>query len=215
MFFSNKKAALENRELLEKMEQKLDLLEKEIQAVREIWEAWLQGNGQEIRQELKQELGQEMQQLGNTIKKHDLAIENLLDELEEQQGDNQEKKKKEQEQKLEREKFLNLFEAYQDQFWQIKEFPGNRNETWQQQLSLMEQELKKSQIYCGITSIDQVDETVDFDLHEVIEVIDTHDENRDRKIARIYSPGFVYCGKVRKKAKAAVYRFAPDNKGCQ
>ena len=49
MFFHNKKAALENRKLLEKMEQKLDLLEKKIQAERDTWKTLLLGNGQEMR----------------------------------------------------------------------------------------------------------------------------------------------------------------------
>ena len=48
---------------------------------------------------------------------------------------------------------------------------------------------------------------MDYDLHEVIEVMDTALPEQDRRIADVYHVGYLYQGKVRTKAKVAVYAF--------
>ena len=47
---------------------------------------------------------------------------------------------------------------------------------------------------------------VDYDLHDVIQITETKDAEQDRRVADIYGCGYLYRGKVKKKARVAVYQ---------
>lgn len=154
-----------------------------------------------------QVLQQETQQFGKEIKKHNVAVENLLDDLEQKMEEEQTVKELRTEREKERENFLSLFEVYQEHFWQMKNFAKDRNEALYKQLAMMEKNMQNSQNFCGITVTGEEGEKVDYDMYEVVEAVETTDISKDKKVARIYGPGYLYQGKVKKRAKAAVYRF--------
>ena len=162
----------------------------------------------QMEMEHTQERGQaaELQKFGKEIGRHNMAIENLLDVIEEEQERNRSGKLLERERKEEQDRLLSLVSVYQEQFWQMKRFFEERNESWAQQFALMEEELNQSMDRCGITPVDRTGVMVDYELHEVVQAVDTNDTARDRRVAEILSPGYLYQGKVRKKAKASVYR---------
>lgn len=199
MFFLKKNTfSAQNAESLKRIEERMEQLQQENEALRR--------ELSENRKAEEAELRRELEQFGREISRHDMAIENLLDVLEECQEEEHSNRKQAQEQKEEKEQFLALFAAYQEQFWQIRSFLDSSGAAWSRQAELMEQELAKSRRYCGIEEISQTGETVDYQIHEVIEVIDTEDAAQDRTVARVFSPGYLYQGKVRKKARVAVYR---------
>lgn len=147
-------------------------------------------------------------QLHSDIHKHDMAIEDLLDEWSEKKSEEdtiniQLKKAGQAEQQL-----LELFEAYQEQFWNLKHYAASKDESWASQITLMEKTLEHYQRGSAISIIQASGVSVDYDLYDIIEVIDTADPALDKTIAEIYRCGYLYKGKVRKKAQAAAYRYA-------
>ncbi len=168
----------------------------------------LQALTEEVREgrEALAELGREVRQNGTDISRHDMALEDCLDMLEEwkEVGDHERKRRQELEQ--EREKLLRVFQTYQEQLWDMKTYAGEKDSVWHQQLLLMEKTAQESMLMSGLTEINQTGCAVNYELHEVIEVRDTEDAHRDRTVAAIYRPGYLYQGKVRKKARVAAFR---------
>ena len=196
MFFKNKTETLEN--LIKGLEKGLD--EKLLSLKQEITSKPNQFD----------EMNQTIKQLQTVVQKHDMAIEDLLDEWEEKVSDEKNVKEQFQEYEHREQQFLKLFETYQEQFWNIKHFAGKDKDTdaWAAQISLMEKNLEHYQKLCGISIIGQCGIEVDYDLHEVLEAIDTNDPSKDKKIADIYRCGYLYQGKVMKKAQVSAYRIA-------
>ena len=89
--------------------------------------------------------------------------------------------------------------------WNMKRFAGRKDETWAAQIALMEQKLEHCRQMCGISIIEKCGVEVDYDLHEVIEVRTTAEPNKDRLIAEIIDWGYLYKGKVKKRAQVTVY----------
>lgn len=206
MFFLKKnQSSAQNEENLKRIEERLERLEQLLQTRQQENEA-LRREFSENRKAEEAGLSRELEQFGRKISRHDMAIENLLDMLEERQEEELSNRRRTQEQREEEEQFLGLFAAYQEQFWQLRSFLDGSGAAWSRQAELMEQELAKSRRYCGIEEISQIGETVDYQIHEVIEVIDTADMAQDRTVAQVFSPGYLYQGRVRKKARVAVYR---------
>ncbi|MCI9378997.1 MAG: nucleotide exchange factor GrpE [Eubacterium sp.] len=152
-----------------------------------------------------EDLGQNISKLQTAIHKHDMAIEDLLEEWEEKRSQEEEAKEQFSAFKRERNAFLELFEAYQEQFWNLKRFAEGKDETWAAQIVLMERNLEHYRQMCGITVIAEYGTRVDYDLHEVIETVETENPVLDKTVADIYSCGYIYKGNVKKKARVAAY----------
>ena len=168
----------------------------------------LQALTEEVREgrEALAELGREVKQNGTDISRHDMALEDCLDMLEEWKEDRDQERKRRQELEQEREKLLTLFQTYQEQLWDMKTYAREKDAVWYQQLLLLEKAVQESMLMSGLTEINQTGCAVNYELHEVIEVRDTEDVHRDRTVAAIYRPGCLYQGKVRKKARVAAFR---------
>lgn len=229
MFFKKRKIQEDSRRQLEGQ---LDALSQNAAAVKDSLEH-LQGLREEVygmAQELRQfftsaaedkdqlqcalnqttgRLEQQLSQLHSEVHKHDMAIEDLLDEWEEKKSDEESVKARQQESDQTEQLLLGLFEAYQEQFWNLKHYAASKDGNWSAQIALMEINLEHYRRTCAISLIQESGVSVDYDLHEVIEVVDTKDPALDKTIADIYRCGYLYKGKVRKKARAAAYRFTP------
>lgn len=153
-----------------------------------------------------EDLTEKFSRMQTAVQKHDMAMEDLLEEWEERRSD--ENGVKERFRALEQNEscLLALFEAYQEQFWSLKRLADTKDEVWSAQIALMEQKLDRCRRLCGIDVIDRCGETVDYDLHEVIQTTETRDADQDKRVADIYCCGYLYKGKVKKKARVAVYR---------
>ncbi len=150
--------------------------------------------------------------LHTVIQKHDMALEDLLDEWSEKQSDDQEIRKRFRAYEQQETHLLQLFEAFQEQFSSLKRFAGSSDPSWSAQIALMEQALEEHRRLCGISVIQECGAAVNYDLYEIVEAIDTDDPNLDQTIADIYRFGYIYKGTVKKKAQAAAYRLT--NKSC-
>ena len=163
---------------------------------------------QEIVKEHKnlEDINQNITVLQSAVNKHNMAVEDLLDEWEEKNSNENSTQKLLQESKQNEEQLLELFEAYLEQFWNLKHFADTKNETWAAQMALMGKKLEHYQQLCGINIIGECGIEVDYNLHEVIEAIETQNPEQDKIIAEIYHCGYIYKGKIRKKATVSAYR---------
>lgn len=153
-----------------------------------------------------EEIDQNMGQLKAAVQKHDMAIEDLLDEWDSRESEKESFRKQIQEWEQSETLLLELFESYQEQLWNIKRLT-KKEETWSAQIALMEQKLEQCRQLCGINIIEQCGIEVDYNLHEVIEAVDTVERSKDRTVAGIIRWGYLYKGRVKKKAQVTAYHF--------
>lgn len=182
---------------LKKWEEAFQRLEGKLQTLEE---GIASGNRQ------SEELGEKLAQLQTAVKKNDMAMEDLLEEWSERQSDEREIRERFRECEQREERLLQLFEAYQEQFFSLKRFAKGKDEAWAAQIALMEKSLERCRQSCGIDVIETCDTEVNYDLHEVIETVNTEDAARDGIIADVYRCGYRYGGKVRKKAQVSAYK---------
>lgn len=152
-----------------------------------------------------EEIDQNVGQLKAAVQKHDMAIEDLLEEWEDKKSEKDGFRKRIQDCEQSENLLLELFETYQEQFWNLKRFTENKDETWSAQMALMEQKLEQCRKLCSISIIEESGTEVNYDLHEVIEVVDTTERGKDRLIAGIINWGYLYKGRVKKKAQVTAY----------
>ncbi|MBD5458967.1 MAG: nucleotide exchange factor GrpE [Lachnospiraceae bacterium] len=190
MFFTKQHSAL-----LSRLEEKIQTLEQGIAAQK---------------MQLDTQLGdisQNIVKLQTSVHKQDMAVEDLLEEWNDKQSDAEHIKRQFREYEQNEHRLLELFEAYQEQLWNLKRFAEEKDESLAAQLSLMEKKLEHYRQLCGISMIGECGTEVDYDLYEVLEAVDTEDEGKDRTVVCVYRCGYLYKGKVIKKAQAAVYRY--------
>lgn len=158
-------------------------------------------------QELLDALSQQIRQTGTDVRKHDMALEDCLDVLEEQREEETQSQKKIAELESGQEKLLQVLDAYQEQVWNMMRYAAEHDPAWVAQIDLIRNAVRGKQISGGVSLIEETGVRVDYALHEVIEIIDTAEEERAQVVAEIYHPGYVYMGVVKKKAKVAAYRY--------
>lgn len=150
-------------------------------------------------------------QLPSVVSKHNMAIEDLLDEwADKRSGEELMQQTLTQLQQSEKQ-LLELLEAYQEHFFRLERYAKTNDPALASQLALMAQGTGHCRQLCGIRLIDTEGATVDYDLHEVIEVLPAPSPTQDKTVADIYRPGYLYKGTVKKKAQVAAYRLEkPD-----
>ncbi len=173
-----------------------ELLEKKFQIIA--------GKMQENSGKLE-EIGRCTEQLRTAVLKHDMAIEDLLEKLEENESEREETGKQILECRQSEKLLLELFESYQEQFWNLKRLAGEKDETWAAQMALIGTKLEHCRQLCGISIIEESGIEVNYGLHEVLEAVDTEQQEKDKLVAEIISWGYLYKGRVMKKAKVTAY----------
>lgn len=164
----------------------------------------ISGRMQENSEKLE-EIGRCTEQLRTAVLKHDMAIEDLLEKLEENESEREKSEKRILECRQTEKLLLELFESYQEQFWNLKRLAGEKDEAWAAQMALVGAKLEHCRQLCGISIIEKGGIEVNYDLHEVIEAVDTVRQEQDRLVAEIISWGYLYKGRVMKKAKVTAY----------
>lgn len=159
-----------------------------------------------------EKIEQNIEQLKAAVQKHDMAIEDLLEEWEDKETQKDGFRERLHDCEQSENLLLELFESYQEQFWNLKRFASQKEEAWSAQMALMEQKLAHCRQLCGISIIETCGTEVDYQLHEVIGVVDTTDREKDRMIAEIINWGYLYKGRVKRKAQVAAYRAVDTEK---
>lgn len=186
-------------DLEEKLDAKLDALTQRI----------LDENGKLA------EVSGNLDKLQRLVQEQGMSIEDLLEEWNERTVLEDELRTQLREGEEEEQHLLQLFEAYQDQFHNLQRFASGRDEAWTAQIAMMERSLEHYRQACGISLVGECGAEVDYDLHEVIEAIETAQPDQDRKIADVYRGGYLYKGKIKRKAQVAAYKFRDSDEAAE
>ncbi len=154
------------------------------------------------------------------IEKHDMAIEDLLDSLEEWGNDQREETEKlraalENEQgKAQKEAerreaaLLKLGMSCLDQFFVLRKAAGKSgSEQWIRQIDLMMELLREPLIQAGLQTLGNVGELFSYQIHDAAGTEAAKTPDQDMRVAGILSQGYAYQGRVLRKAKVSVYRY--------
>lgn len=209
MFFKHKQPDTQLRQLDEQLhsfKQKFSAVSQRLDSLNEATRQLDNNINQKITN-LDSGIHQQLSGFHSIIQKHDMVLEDLLDEWEERKSDAQAVQDRFAQMEQNETQLLALIEASQEQFWSLKRFAeSNQDTALSTQVALIEKSLERSRLVCGIHLIQECGVDVDYSLHEIVEAIDTDDPTLDKKIADIYRCGYIYKGTVKKKAKAAAYR---------
>ena len=137
-FFKNEEKEAEERAFRQKTEEMLTKLTEEMKKG----------------QELSETLSQDVRQVGSDIRRHDMALEDCLDALEEQQEEQKESRKQIRKLEAEQEKLLKLLSVYREQLWGMKQYAQQNAPEWLSQLELMEKAAEGARLSRGITWIE-------------------------------------------------------------
>ena len=160
--------------------------------------------------------------LGDKINRHDLAIGDLVDSLEEMMTEQQDRQqaltgelrdrneKEARDAARREERLLALAIAYQEQLFALENAAAFAEDlSWIRQIRSAGEKILSASVPAGFQRIGQKGETFSYDLHEAIETQETADPLMSMTIAEVYTCGAMYQGRVIRRAKVAVYR-APD-----
>lgn len=154
--------------------------------------------------------------LRGAANKHDMAIADMLDTWEEWREETRESRsdlsaryQEEARESARKEKALleALIEFY-DQFHALKRAAEQANDlVWKRQLELAEEKMSGKCALADLQIIRAKDIPVNYDLHEVVGVETTDNRNQAMRVAETYLCGYVYRGKVIRKAKVAAFQW--------
>lgn len=161
---------------------------------------------------LLQTISREVRQNSADIRKHDMALEDCLEALEEQQEKEAQGRKRIEELEEERDRLLKLLEVYQEQVWSMRRYASEHDPAWMPQLEISKEAVKGKENLCGIARIEETGVRVDYDIHEVIEARETADGGMAQTVAEVCRPGYLYKGEVKRKAKVIAYRLENSRK---
>ena len=164
------------------------------------------------------ELADHLKDLSTSVSRHNMVIEDLLESMEETFEDQQnmldevknvmrlENKAELSTLKADNKSLLTLIQCYQDQLC-VLEAAAKDDPAWSHQFDLVRQKMTTPLQKAGITLVDQTNVPVSYDLHEVIDRVDTDDPMLRFCVAEVYKPGFLFKDKVLRKAEISA--FAP------
>ena len=164
----------------------------------------------EKRENSERQLTEQTKELSFAIESHNMAIEDLLDELQDQKEHRKIQKQLEAklvQYELEQDKLLFLIMDYDSQVRLLKEAVNKAQDcAWTEQINMMAKKLSGDLSAHKIIVTGQPGEPVNFELHEVIQVSGTTDQTRDGLVERVIENGYMKDGRVLKKAKVSAYR---------
>lgn len=141
-----------------------------------------------------------------TLQKQEMSFEDVIERIEEQENQETVSKKRITELEMREQALLDVLISYQEQLFHFEHMAESLDENWKKQLAMVQDKLTRNMLEAGIQEIRGEGEPVNYELHEIIQVIDTEDEKLASKVSIVYRPGILYCGQVKRKARVLVYR---------
>ena len=148
----------------------------------------------------------EFEKTQTILQKQETAFEDVIGLLERKNGRESLAEKRILELETRESSLINLFTAFQKQLFYFEHATGTLDENWKKQLAAVRDKLNRSMIECGVQEIGGEGDLVNYQLHEVIQTIDTEDEMLDSRVSVIFRPGLIYCGQIRRKARVLAYQ---------
>lgn len=209
MFMKSRKRMEENEQRLSKIEQELAKLVRLAEEKGKTLSV-LENPQKDV--ELAK-LSEQNDQILRALRGQSDSFEDFLEEqsrVEELEAQLEEERKQSQKKLL---RLAGLAMEKNDQLFQLKgqlsgsaELSQEAKEGWSRQFEMMEQMSQKSMSECQLSVFGQEGEAVDYDLVEVLHVVDTEDVEKKGRIYKVNSQGYMFEGKVLKKAVVEAYR---------
>ena len=192
---------------------KIQTLNQSVDALREQLQAQHQEDGKTC-----QNLLQSMDTLQANVRKHDVAIGDMLDTWEEWREDQAKQTEAlasalhdrlaaEADALRDRESGLvGALIAACDQFFVLRQAAESASdEAWQRQLFLAESAVTQKALRAGLQVTGATGDAFSYDLHKPAEKVETDRPDQHMTIARVFSRGYLFHGRLQRKAQVAVY----------
>ena len=133
------------------------------------------------------------------------SLEDLLDTMEAQSRGEAELQRQLSEAEEREQALLDLVSLTRDQLDMVsRRLSGDA--AWSDQFAMMSRESAKLLRNAGIRETGVVGEPVDYEIHQVLEAVETDKKEQDHTVASVFSVGRIYRGRILGKAKVAAYR---------
>lgn len=152
-------------------------------------------------------LEEKLLQINTEVKRHNMSLEDLLDNLQEREEQETIWEQRIAQLEAEEEKLVSLVLCRLEQFYTLRRASETMDSQWQRQLEIFEEEANRFMAAANLREIRGEGEKVDYECHEVIQAIDTEDEQLAMTVAEVYCPGCSMDGNVIRKARVAAYRY--------
>ena len=156
-----------------------------------------------------------LSELSSAANRHDMAITDMLDTWEEWQESWREENAKlraalseraDAMESIRRENtLLEITMACYDQLYALHRAAAE-DRAWERQFKLAEEKLSGKLLLADLQIVEDKDAPVDYDLHEVIGVVETADPKQAMRVADVYACGYAYRGKMVRKAKVTAFQ---------
>lgn len=210
MLFGRKERQDENDKVIRRLEANINEINGSLNDLRkslgeEPWES--------LREALREELQEGRRVDEKWIRRQSESFEDLLEELQEEQAGKRATERLLKEYEQREQQLLALAGSQREQMEllerQIRKDTSQSAEkrsAWDKQFDVMNREAQKFMRACGMEEVGMAGEPLDYDLHEVLALVDTEDGRQDGTVAEVFCRGRFYRGHLLKKAQVAVYR---------
>ena len=165
----------------------------------------------------------EMSETEAAVNRHDRVIEDMLDAWEELREDQREqitqlekeareaRKLRTAEAQRQADTLIRTVIGLYDQLFALRETAAQTgNEIWRAQIDRMLEQQTEALALSGIQVTGRAGDRFSYELHEAIQTLETDQDDRDYRLAEIIQCGYLYQGKVIRKARAAVWRMREE-----
>lgn len=146
------------------------------------------------------------------IRRQSDSFEDLLDEIQSQKQEQNTQYKQQQETLRREQAFLTLISCLRDQMYLLEQkmtkddlLSEEKKAAWTDQFLIMNQEAVRFMAPCGLTEVGKQGDPIDYDIHNILNTIETGDESKANTVAKVYSRGIFYNGQLIKKADVAAF----------
>lgn len=206
------------------LEQNFEGIKKETSLQAESLQNWLEdriareSEKQSLeRQQDREALTARIDELLKSQKRQSRSLEDFLDDEQERASAYDDMKEALQRGNERETALLSLICCYQEQMHLLQqqvmselEDDKDKKIAWKNQFEIVSDCIRREMRACAMEETGREGETVDFAVHEVLSASDTEDPMLEGRVAKVFSPGCVYCGKTVKKARVAAYRRMED-----
>lgn len=210
MLFGRKERQDENDKVIRRLEANINEINGSLNYLRKSLgeEPW-----ENLREALREELQEGRRVDEKWIRRQSESFEDLLEELQEEQAGKRATERLLKEYEQREQQLLALAGSQREQMEllerQIRKDTSQSAEkrsAWDKQFDVMNREAQKFMRACGMEEVGMAGEPLDYDLHEVLALVDTEDGRQDGTVAEVFCRGRFYRGHLLKKAQVAVYR---------
>lgn len=210
MLFGRKERQDENDKVIRRLEANINEINGSLNDLRKSLgeEPW-----KNLREALREELQEGRRVDEKWIRRQSESFEDLLEELQEEQAGKRATERLLKEYEQREQQLLALAGSQREQMELLERQmrkdtsqSAEKRSAWDKQFDVMNREAQKFMRACGMEEVGMAGEPLDYDLHEVLALVDTEDGRQDGTVAEVFCRGRFYRGHLLKKAQVAVYR---------